>query len=142
MAAFQKFHPFTEHVAEKVHDLGADVLKIMLVNSPAPANANGVRADLTEIAAGFGYVAGGPAVTVTGSAQVAGEYKLVGNDVIIAAAGGSIGPFRYAVLYNDTPAAPADPLIGFWDYGASITLLDGEVLTVDLDQAAGILTIT
>ena len=69
-------------------------------------------------------------------------YKLVGNDVVITASGGSIGPFRYAVLYNDTPTSPADPLIAWWDYGSSTSINNGENLTVDLDQVAGIFTVT
>lgn len=141
MAAFQKFNAFVEHVAEKVHDLGADSLKILLTLT-APTAADSVKADLTEIAAGNGYTAGGTAVTVTASSQTAGVYKLVGNDVVFTAAGGAIANFRYAVLYNDTPSSPADPLIGFWDYGSTVTLNSGDTFTVDLDQAAGILTIT
>lgn len=140
MASFNKFNAFVEDVAEKVHNLGADTLKIMLTNT-APVAGNSVKADLTEISAGNGYTAGGTAVTITASSQTAGTYKLVGNDVVFTASGGSIAAARYAVLYNDTPTSPADPLIGWWDYGSSITLLTGETLTVDLDQSAGILTL-
>lgn len=125
-------------MSEKKHDLGADVLKIMLTNS-APLSSNTVKANLTDIAAGFGYTAGGTAVTITSSAQTAGLYKLIGSDVVFTASGGSIGPFRYAALYNDT--ATNDELIGWWDYGSSITLLTGESLTVDLDPTNGILTV-
>ena len=32
--------------------------------------------------------------------------------------GGTIGAFRYVVLYNDT--ATGDPLIGWWDYGSVV----------------------
>lgn len=138
MATFTKFNAFVEHLAEKVHNLGADTLKVMLTNS-APSASNTVKADLTEISAGNGYTAGGSAVTITSSAQSAGTYSLVGNDVVFTASGGSIGPFRYAVLYNDTPTSPADPLIGWWDYGSSITLADGETFTVDF--GASILTL-
>ncbi len=138
MAAFNKFRQFAEDVYEKVHNLGADTLKIMLTNV-APVNTNSVKADLTDISAGNGYSAGGSAVTITSSVQSAGVYKLVGNDVVFTASGGTIGPFRYAVLYNDTPTSPADPLVGWWDYGSSITLNDGETFTVDLDATNGIL---
>ena len=138
MASFNKFSSFVETLAEKSHNLGADTLKIMLTNS-APIASNTVKADLTDISAGNGYTAGGTAVTITTSAQTAGLYKLVGDDVVFTASGGSIGPFRYAVLYNDT--ATNDELIGWWDYSSSITLLAGETLTVDLDASNGILTI-
>lgn len=138
MAAFNKFNSFVEHLAEKVHNLGSDTLKVMLTNS-APSASNTVKADLTDISAGNGYTAGGTAVTVTSSAQSGGTYKLVGNDIVFTAAGGSIGPFRYAVLYNDTPTSPADPLIGYWDYGSNVTLADTESLTVDFNGTDGIL---
>lgn len=141
MASFVKINAFVENLAEKVHNLGADTLKVMLVNSPAPVATNSVKGDLTEISAGNGYTAGGTAATISSSAQTSGTYKLVLADVVFTASGGSIGPFRYAVLYNDTPTSPADPLIGFWDYGSSITLATGESLTVDFDPTNGVLTI-
>ena len=139
MATFTKFDVFTENLAEGVHNLGSNTLKVMLTNS-APLVTNTVRANLTEISAGNGYTAGGTAVTVTSSAQSSGVYSLVGNDVVFTASGGSVGPFRYAVLYNDTPTSPADPLIAFWDYGSSVTLASGETLTVDF--GSNILTVT
>src|SRR3989442_129363 len=141
MATFNKFNQFVGDMPAKVHNLGSDTLKVMLVNSPAPVATNSVKADLTDITAGNGYTAGGTAVTVTASSQTSGTYKLVGNNVVFTASGGSIGPFRYAALYNDTPTAPAKPLIGWFDYGSSVTLLAGETLTVSFDQTNGILTI-
>lgn len=140
MATFNKFQAFVEHLAEKVHNLGSDTLKVMLTNT-APVNTNSVLADLTEISAGNGYTAGGTAASISSSAQSSGTYKLVLADVVFTASGGSIGPFRYAVLYNDTPSSPADPLIGWWDYGSELTLASGESLTVDFDGSAGVLTI-
>lgn len=136
MAAFNKFQAFVEHQAEKVHNLGADTLKVLLTVDAPSASLDAVKADLTsELAGGNGYTAGGHTVTITSSAQSGGTYSLVGNDVVITASGGSIGPFRYAVLYNDTPTSPADPLIGYWDYGSNVTLLDGESLTVDFGSS-------
>lgn len=141
MAAFNKYQAFVEHAAEKVHNLGAEVLKVMLSNTAPNAATHTVRADATELGAGNGYTSGGNTVTITSSAQASGTYKLVGNDVVFTAAGGSIGPFRYVILYNDTPTSPVDPLIGWWDYGSALTLLDTESLTVDFDAANGILQI-
>lgn len=142
MASFNKFNQFVEDLAEKVHNLGSDTLKILLTNT-APVAGNSVKADLTEISAGNGYTAGGNAASASGSAQTSGTYKLtLADPTTWTASGGTIGPFRYAVLYNDTPTSPADPLIGWWDYGSSITLNAGETFTVDLDASAGVLTIT
>lgn len=139
MAAFNKFNSFVEAVAEKVHNLGADTLKVMLTNT-APVATNSVKADLTEISAGNGYTAGGNTASVTSSAQTSGTYKLVlGDPATWTAAGGSIGPFQYAVLYNDT--ATNDELIGYWDYGSAVTLADGESFAVDFDPTTGVLTL-
>lgn len=129
MAAFNKFDVFTENLAKKIHDLDLDVIKVYLSNT-APLATNSVKADIAEIAAGNGYTAGGADATAAVS-RTGGTTSVTGVDVSWTASGGSIGPFRYVILYNDTPTAPADPLIGWWDYGSSITLNAGETFTVD-----------
>ena len=141
VAPFTKFYSFTEAVCEKAHNLGADSLKVMLVNSPAPAQTNTKKSDLTEITAGNGYTAGGTAASITSSAQSSGTYKLVLGDVTFTATG-AVGPFRYAVLYNDTDAVTPKGLIGFWDNGANVTLANTETFVVDFDPTAGVLTLT
>ena len=130
-AAFNKFEPFIENAFEGVHNFQSDTFKFMLTNV-APVATNGVKADLTEIAAGNGYTAGGAAVTVSASSQTGGTYTatLTGN-VVFTASGGNIASFRYAVLYNDTPASPLDPLVGFFDYGSSISPSAGETFTIN-----------
>lgn len=138
MAAFNKFQQFVEDIAKGVHNLDTGTLKVMLTNT-APVATNAVFADLTEIAAGNGYTAGGAAVGSQDAEQTTGTLALSGADVVFTASSGTIGPFRYAVLYNDTPTSPADPLIGWWDYGSSITLQDGDTFTVDF--GANILTV-
>lgn len=130
MPAFNKFNTFVQDVGQKVHNLNADALKIMLTNT-APVAGNAVKADITEIAAANGYSAGGNAVAANGYSQSGGTAKLTGNAVTFTAAGGSFGPFRYAVLYNSTPGA--GPLIGWWDYGSSISLNDTEAFKVGKD---------
>jgi hypothetical protein len=138
MAAFIKVNSFVEACAEKVHNLGADSLKVMLTDV-APVATNTVKANLTEIAAGNGYTAGGTAASITSSAQTSGVYKLVLADVVFTASGGAIAQFRYAVLYNDT--ATNDELIGFWDHGAEVNLATGETFTWDADPTNGVLTL-
>ena len=137
MASYNKFNQFVEDLGRKVHNLNADTLKILLSNS-APLASHAVRGDITEISAGNGYSAGGSAIGSSAYAQSGGTGKLTGNDVVFTASG-TLGPFRYAVLYNDTPTSPADPSIGWWDRGGSITLASGDTVTVDLDQVNGIL---
>ncbi len=145
MASFFKFEQFVADLASGVHQMQTGTshsFKVYLTNATPSASADAVKADLAEISGGNGYTSGGASAgTVTG-AQTSGTFKLtLGTDPSWTASGGTIGPFRYAVLYNDTPSSPADPLIGAWDYGSSITLQIGESFTVDLDSSAGVLTI-
>lgn len=130
MAAFNRFNVFSENVAEQVHKLDTDLLKVYLSNTAPDAALDAVKADLAEITAGNGYPAGGVDVQNNVS-RVGLVVSVTAVDVVITASGGSVGPFQYAVLYNDTPTTPADPLIGWWDNGSPITLLDSESLTVD-----------
>jgi hypothetical protein len=141
MASFNKFQNFVEDLCKGVHQLHAagHTLKVYLSNT-APTATDTVKAtgSATEIGAGNGYTAGG-ADAQNDLTESGGTATLTGVDIVFTAAGGTIGPFRYAVLYNDTPTSPADPLIGWWDYGSSVTLADGETFTVDF--GASILTV-
>lgn len=139
MASYNKFNQFTKDLIDGVHDFDAHTFKVMLTNT-APTSSNTVKANLTEISSGNGYTAGGTATTISTSTS-SGTAKVTGTDVVFTASGGSIGPARYAVLYNDTPTSPAKPLIAWWDYGSSITLADTESLTIDFDPTNGILTV-
>ena len=141
MATPLKFNSFVEYAMEGVVNLGSDTLKIALTNS-APVNTNTVLANITQIGAGNGYSSGGASVTTSSSAQTSGTYKLTLADVTFTASSGPLGPFRYAVLYDDTPTSPADPLIAWVDYGAALTLADGETFTVDFSNTNGALTLT
>jgi flagellar capping protein FliD len=138
MATFNKFNSFVEALAEKAHNLGSDTLKVALTNS-APSATNTVLVDITQIANGNGYTTGGTQATQSSSAQTSGTYKLVLNDVTFTASGGSIGPFRYVVLYNDTAAS--DELIGYYDYGTNLTVTSGNSFVVDFDATNGVLTL-
>jgi hypothetical protein len=132
MATFNRYEKFSENLCAGVHNLGAanNVLKVALTNTAPNLATHTVLADITEIAGGNGYTAGGTdtqnAISRTGAVT-----SITGVDITWTAAGGTIGPFRYAVLYDDTPASPAKPLIGNWDYGAAVTLAIGESFVVD-----------
>lgn len=135
MATFNKFNQFVEDLAEKVHNLGTDQLKVALTNT-APLATNTVVANITEIT----YTnLSTRNITTSTSAQTSGTYKLVLTDLVLTSTGGSTGPFRYVVIFNDTPTSPADPLVGYYDYGSSITLAAGETLTIDFDGTNGLL---
>lgn len=136
MAVFTKIYAFVKALAEKKHNLSTDQMMIALTNvSPVQATA-AVLADITEIA----YTnCSARAVTTTAAAQTGGVYKQTLADLTLTAAGGAVGPFRYVVLYNNTAASK--DLVGFYDYGSNITLNDGESMLLDLDQAAGAMTL-
>lgn len=135
MATFNKFQSFVEAVAEKKHDLGADVLMVALTNT-APAATNTVLANITQIVYTF---CSSRVITRTSSAQTAGTYKLILADLTLTATGGAVGPFQYAVIYNDT--ATNKELIGWYDYGSSITLNATEDLLIDFDAVNGVFTL-
>lgn len=135
MVAYTKLNGFVEHLAEKVHNLGSDTITVALTNTapgsestpPTGATGTNILANLTQIS----YTnLSSRVVTVSSSAQSAGTYSLVTADLVLTASG-AVGPFRYVYIYNDTPTSPADPLIGYYDYGSSISLASGDTFTID-----------
>jgi hypothetical protein len=134
MASFVKFYSFVEALAEKKHDLGADTLKVALTNV-APALTNSQLSNITEIS--YTNCSDRTLIT-TSSSQSGGIYNLVLTDLTLTASAGSVGPFRYIVIFNET--STNDLLIGYSDYGQSITLADGEYILIDFN-ASGLFSI-
>ena len=132
MATFNKFQDFVEQLGKGVHQLHAagHTLKVYLTNDTPDASLDAVKSDLAEITAQNGYPAGGVDIQQDYT-EAGGTGTLTAVDVVFTASGGSFGLFRYAVVYNDTPTSPADPLVCWWDYGSSISCNDGETFTVD-----------
>jgi len=146
MATFNKVNDFVKNAVHNM-DLESDQIVIALTNTaPASetsnptADGNGIVGNLTQVS--YSNLSGDRNVTTSSSTQASGVYKLVLADKTLTASGGSIGPFRYVYLFNDTVTSPADPLIGYYDYGSSLTLNDGDSFTVDFSAANGVLQIT
>lgn len=139
MATYNKFQQFSEDLGKGVHQLHAagHTLKVYLSNTAPNAATHAVKADLAEITNQNGYAA--PVDIQNDYTETGGTGTLTAVDVTITASG-TVGPFRYAVVYNDTPTSPADPLVCWWDYGSEVTMSSGEEFKVDF--GASILTIS
>lgn len=137
MASYQKFQQYVEDLHHKVHNWSSDAITIALVaaaNAPDLA-ADAVLADLTQIS----YTNCSTRVlTKTSTGQTSGTFNAIFQDLTLSASGGSVGPFRYVVVYNDTPTSPVDPLVAMWDYGSDYTIADGETFKIDLNNSTGI----
>ncbi len=134
MATFTKFQPFVENLAEKVFNLGSDQLTVALTNT-APTNTFSTLSQVTEIS----YAnCSSRNITTSTSAQTSGTYKLTLADLTLTATG-TVGPFRYVVIYDDTAAS--DQLIASYDYGSAITLNSGDTFVINFDDSGGFLTI-
>jgi hypothetical protein len=151
---FNKFNVFVLDLAHKVHNLGSDSLMVLLTNT-APNPADTVvdttttpctvksTSNAVEIAAGNGYTKGGGAAAFASDGQVSGTYKLVlTSPAVWTATPAALATFRYAVIYNNTAGAAATrPVVGWYDYGSSITPQPNETFTLTLDGTNGVLTL-
>lgn len=127
MADWTFFNAFKEDAFEKVHNLGADTLKIALTNTAPNASTDDELADITQITAAGGYA---PAtMTISSSAQSGGTYTLAHSAVAFTASGADFDTARYWVLYNDT--ATNDELIAYLDYGVTYILPNGQTWTLN-----------
>ena len=145
MASFNKVN---DAVLNMVHnmDLESDQFVAALSNT-APASetsnpasdGNGILGNVTEIT----YTnLSSRNITTTSSSQTSGTYKLVLADLTVTASGGSVGPFQYLYIYNDTVTSPADPILGYYDYGSALTLNDGDSFTFNFDDSNGVIQLS
>lgn len=134
-ASYAKYTSGVEFLVEGIN-AGSDAWKVALSNTVNVADTT-FTPGTTDLATGNGYTAGGNAATTSSSTQSAGTYKLVLNSPATWTATGSVGPFRYAILWDSTTSQP----VGYWDYGSSITLTSGDTFTVTLDGTNGVFTV-
>ena len=133
MATFVFFHEFKNNLGNGAIDLDSHTFKAVLSNTAPVVGTDDELADVTQIANGNGYITGGVTLTsVTWSETGAGlgVWRFNAADFTWTASGGSIGPFRYIEIYDDT--STGDKLVGYYDYGAPITITDGNAFTVDI----------
>lgn len=136
MPTFTFFSQFFQDVGRGVHNLNSDTIKVALTNTAPTPGTDAVLTDITQISAGNGYTAGGFTLANTAFALDTGVAELVADDLEIAASGGAMGDWQYAVYYNDTAAS--DQLIGYIDVGSTVSLGDGESRTLDHSATSGI----
>jgi hypothetical protein len=121
------YNAFKEDLMEKVHDLLNDTIHITLHTSYTPnIDTDQVRADVsaTEYSTASGYTAGG---VVLGSKTVTQDDT--NNRAAWDAADAawtSLGPLSpatpsHAIIWNNTPTSPADPLICYIELGTTAT---------------------
>lgn len=145
MATFNKINDFVVNAVHNM-DLESDQIVVALSNTAPSAegtnpttDGNGILGNVTEVS----YTnCSTRNVTTTSSTQTSGTYKLVLADITLTASGGDVGPFRYVYIYNDTVATPVDPLIGYYDYGLSLTLNDGDSFTLDFSATDGVIQVS
>lgn len=139
MASYNKFQDYVEQVNRAVHAWHSHTFKAPLTNTaPTAGQTTWNTTDHPAPAAANGYTAGGATLDSVTLSETSGTAKTTIADEVYTAAGGSIGPFRYVVIYNDTATSPADAAVCWYDYGSSITLLDTETFTIDFDATNGL----
>jgi hypothetical protein len=131
-STFTFYRQFKEDLAKGVHNFTSDATSTITFALTAAANApnqaHTVLADLTPIS----YTnLSTRVVTGVTAEHTTGTVAFTATDLVLTASGGSVAAFRYLHAYNDDPTSPADPLIGYFDYGSDLTLADGQTLTID-----------
>jgi hypothetical protein len=138
MATFTKFNSFVEAVAEKVHNLGSDQLKVALTNTNPTATCT-KYSEITSPLPTTNLDGATPFnITTSSSSQTGGTYKLICADLTLTATG-AVDPFRYVVIYNDT--ASNKEVIGYYDYASEVNLVLGDTFVVDFSAVNGVLTL-
>lgn len=114
------FNSAKEYIADGTIDLDGHAFKIAIFTDAAlPAAGDystyaALAAAKTEVANGNGYTTGGKALTGVTWNRAAGTVTFDAED---AAWPASTFTGRWAVIYDDTPTDPADPLLNLIDFG-------------------------
>ena len=144
--AWDFYNEFTEFVADGVMDLDADTfnLGLYLSTSNAATLTTSGRGNVTnQHASANGYTQPGSALDSVTWIRSGGTTTFDSADEVFTASGGDI-VCRFAVLWDDTPSGPVDPLVCMTTLDntpADVTVTDTNTLTVDAN-ASGVFTMT
>ncbi len=133
MATFTEPDKLSENVGLKVHDFTADTVRWVLTNTAPVLASTFLLSDITQIATSGGYTqmtdgAGG----LLGDTTLArtGQTSTVSGTQVVLTATGVVGPFRYLILVDDTPASPLNPVVGWLDHGSAVTMANTDTYTI------------
>lgn len=140
MATPVMYDAFFDDIAEGVHAFGTDQLVVALLPAANAPNASThtVYGDYSGLEASYTNCSTRN-ITLGSSTQTSGTYKLILNDLTLSASGGTVGPFKYIVIYND--GAATDELVCYLNYGSDYTIADGDSFKIDFDGTNGLFTI-
>ncbi len=141
MAQFNLFDHFGEELHKGTHNFSTHTFRVALTNTAPTQTTDTTLSNVTQITGGgsTGYttVTDGAgqtiSLTVAETAADSGVWRLgtSSSDCVFTGGATGFGPFRYAVIVNDTPTSPANPLVGYLDYGSAISVTNGNTFTVD-----------
>jgi hypothetical protein len=138
LASFNKVNLFVDYLAKGSLNLNSDTIKVMLTNTaPVATNATYSAISSNELASVNGYTTGGATVTGTSVSNSSGTESMAASPTTFTSVTGSMGPFRYVVYYDST--VTNGPIIGWYDYGSSITLNGAAGETFVITPSGGVL---
>lgn len=135
-ATWNKFQDFSEQLVRGVHDFDANTFKVALASAAPNATDTQLSQITTQLSTGGGYTSGGETITTIGVSESGGTTTVTGTQLQWTGSGSGFGPFRYAVLYNDSATSPTDALIAWFDYGSAISVAASETFTLKFNNAS------
>lgn len=140
------FDSAKEYIGDGTIDMDDNTFKVLLTtNSYTPNIAtHTVKTDVTnELSTGNGYTAGGATLASVTWTHSGSTTKFDSADPVWTASGGSIGPFRRAVIYRSgTVNSVTDALVCHCLLDSDdITVTDTNTYTIQM-HASGILTLS
>jgi hypothetical protein len=136
MATFTFLDAFKDFQGDCVPDLDFenDNFAIYLSDNAPIVATDSLKSDIPNITEENGYTETALSTTWSETAGGSGIFVLRHTgDITWTASGGGFGPFRYAVVYDNSTTTPLDLLVGYWDNGSSISVTDGNFFRVDLN---------